>query len=255
MMMRKYLINNLININKKNTLKFTSIRATHNLPNLPFDPDLGLEPALSSKSLRLIYNDFQKHWTESLNKMIIGSNYENDNLEKIIMKTSQVLEERVVYNTAAQVWNSTFALKSLSKEKVEMNSIINQLILDSFGSFDKMVELFQTQGNSLFGGGFLWLVYENNRAQIIATSNSESPLYKFQPNINLDNTNNSPTIMNLEPQMKCLLGINLWGYAYLLDHGLDKTQYIKNILQIQDWNLIFKRFQEPKSKYSFKVEF
>ncbi|KAJ9076158.1 hypothetical protein DSO57_1028888 [Entomophthora muscae] len=183
---------------------------------------------------------FQKHWVESLNKMVVGSVYESLSLEETIMRSSQIISDRVVYNTASQIWNSMLCFNSLTRKQSEMGEIIAGNINASFGSYKKFVDEIHTQANTLFGGGFLWIT-RDKKLRVIVTANAESPIYSFKPAKGSTAADFVPAQLPKERQV--ILGINLWGYSYILDHELDRTKYINGVLERIDWQIVYSRFK------------
>ena len=72
------------------------------LPALPFASD-ALVPHISKETIDFHYGKHHKAYVDNLNKLIIGTEFENKSLLEII-KTAK----GPIFNNAAQVWNHTF---------------------------------------------------------------------------------------------------------------------------------------------------
>ena len=71
-------------------------------PELPYQ-EAALEPAISAKTVHFHYGVHEKTYIENLNKLIVGTQFENEDLEDIIREADGPL-----YNNAAQAWNHIF---------------------------------------------------------------------------------------------------------------------------------------------------
>ncbi|MDD4921440.1 MAG: Fe-Mn family superoxide dismutase, partial [Bacteroidales bacterium] len=95
-------------------------------------------------------------------------------------------------------------------------------IEEQWGSFEIFKDEFSKAALGLFGSGWLWLVEnQDGKLQIIAESNAGNPMRK-----------------GLRP----LLCFDVWEHAYYLDYQNRRAEYIKNLWDILDWEVILKRF-------------
>ena len=78
---------------------------THILMDLPFNEN-ALEPSISSETLQYHHGKHHAAYINNLNKLIEGTQYENMNLEEIVVSA-----EGGVFNNAAQVYNHNFYFK------------------------------------------------------------------------------------------------------------------------------------------------
>ncbi len=80
------------------------------LPELPYSRD-ALAPHISSETLEFHYGKHHATYVANLNKLVTGTEFENETLESIITKA-----EGGIFNNAAQVWNHSFYWNSLSPD-------------------------------------------------------------------------------------------------------------------------------------------
>ena len=78
------------------------------LPQLPYALD-ALAPHIDQKTLEFHYGKHHQAYVTNLNNLVPGTEFENADLETIIMKSSGG-----IFNNAAQVWNHTFYWNCLS---------------------------------------------------------------------------------------------------------------------------------------------
>ncbi|MCX7953680.1 MAG: superoxide dismutase [Bacteroidales bacterium] len=189
----------------------------HLLPPLKFNSK-ELEPFISERTIEFHYGKHHQAYVDNLNKLIIGSEFENATLEEIIKKASGG-----IFNNGAQVWNHTFYFDQFSSNpKKRPEGKLFEKIEQTFGAFETFIEKINEACLTLFGSGWGWLIIDNdNNLQIMQTSNAGNPLRDgFIP----------------------LLTIDVWEHAYYLDYQNRRAEYLKNIWNILDWNVIENRF-------------
>ena len=184
---------------------------TYELPSLPFDKK-ALEPFISQNTLEFHYGKHHQTYVDNLNKLIVGSAFENATLEEIIMKADGGL-----FNNAAQVWNHTFYWNCLKPNGGgEPTGALADAIKDSFGSIEDFKQKFSTASVTLFGSGWAWLVKDQQgKLQIIQESNAGNPLKK-----------------GLKPLLTC----DVWEHAYYLDKQNRRAAYVEDFWKIVNWD-------------------
>src|SRR5436189_2540297 len=77
-------------------------KAKYELPKLPYAMD-ALQPYISKETLEYHHGKHHKAYVDNLNKLIVGTEFENMSLEDIILKSTGP-----IFNNAAQDWNHSF---------------------------------------------------------------------------------------------------------------------------------------------------
>ncbi len=192
--------------------------AQFKLPELPFAQD-ALEPHISKTTLEFHYGKHHQSYVDNLNKLIIGTEFENSNLEDIIMKASGG-----IFNNAAQVWNHTFYWNCLTpNSKLQPEGKLKEAIVAEFGSFEQFKEKFTNAAVTLFGSGWAWLVKnQEGKLEIVQTSNAENPMRQGK-----------------NPILVC----DVWEHAYYLDKQNRRPAYLESFWQIVDWKKVEDRYQ------------
>lgn len=191
--------------------------AQFKLPELPFAQD-ALEPHISKTTLEFHYGKHHQAYVDNLNKLIIGTEFENSNLEDIIMKASGG-----IFNNAAQVWNHTFYWNCLTpNSKLQPEGKLKEAIVAEFGSFEQFKEKFTNAALTLFGSGWAWLVKnQEGKLEIVQTSNAENPMRQGK-----------------NPILVC----DVWEHAYYLDKQNRRPAYLESFWQIVDWKKVEERY-------------
>ncbi len=133
-------------------------------PELPYQ-EAALEPAISAKTVHFHYGVHEKTYIENLNKLIVGTQFENEDLEDIIREADGPL-----YNNAAQAWNHIFYFFSLNPDGGgEPDGELRKAIDRDFGSFEEFKTKFVDAGAKLFGSGWVWLSKDSDGKLFILT--------------------------------------------------------------------------------------
>jgi superoxide dismutase, Fe-Mn family len=187
------------------------------LPAFPFAQD-ALEPHISKTTIEFHYGKHHQTYVDNLNKLIIGTEFENSTLEEIVLKSSGG-----IFNNAAQVWNHTFYWNCLTpKSNFKPEGKLLDAIEKEFGSYDQFKEKFTNAAVTLFGSGWAWLVKDKDgKLEIVQTSNAENPMRQ-------DKT----------PLLVC----DVWEHAYYIDKQNRRPAYLESFWNLVDWKKVEERF-------------
>ena len=185
----------------------------HRLPPLPFAKD-ALEPVISAETLAYHYGKHHQAYVNNLNKLIVGTEFEDMPLEDIIRKSSGG-----IFNNAAQVFNHTFYWHCLAPEAGgEPTGKLAEAIDQAFGSFESFKEKFSATAATTFGSGWAWLVKnDEGKLEIISTSNAGTPLTEGK---------------------KPLLTCDVWEHAYNIDYRNARPSYIEKFWELVNWDFV-----------------
>lgn len=180
------------------------------MAELPYEHD-ALAPYISLETMDFHYGKHYKGYVDNLNKLIVGSKYEQMSLEEIIKETAEKPEFASIFNNAAQVWNHEFFWKSMKPNGGGMpQPELKTKIEHNFGNVDKFKEEFKVAAIAQFGSGWVWLVEHEGRLKIIKTGNADNPLTK-----------------NMLP----ILTLDVWEHAYYLDYQNRRADFANIFLE------------------------
>jgi superoxide dismutase, Fe-Mn family len=185
------------------------------LPPLPFDQG-ALAPVISANTLSFHYGKHHKTYIETLNKLIVGTEFADMPLEAIIRATARQPDRSAIFNNAAQAWNHTFYWKSLKpKGGGEPPAVLKNLMEASFGSVEQCKKELSKAAVTEFGSGWAWLVQDGAKLKILKTDDATTPLV------------GGP---------KPLLTIDVWEHAYYLDYQNRRVDYVNALIdKLANW--------------------
>jgi superoxide dismutase, Fe-Mn family len=185
----------------------------HELPKLPYGLN-ALEPFISQRTIEFHYGKHHQAYVNNLNKLVVGTEYENATLEEIIRNATGG-----IFNNGAQVWNHTFYWNCMKPQAGgEPTGIVQEAIIKNFGSFSEFKEKFSNAAATLFGSGWAWLVRKSDGTlEITQESNAGNPLRS-----------------GLTPLLTC----DVWEHAYYLDKQNMRPNYIADFWNLVDWGAV-----------------
>jgi len=185
----------------------------HKLPPLPY-PKEALAPHISAETLEYHYGKHHATYVTNLNKLIVGTEFENASLDDMVRRSSGA-----IFNNAAQVWNHTFYWNCLSPEGGgEPTGALAAAIAQQFQSFAQFKEKFSAAAVGTFGSGWAWLVRTADGSLAIeSASNAQNPLRDGK---------------------KPLLTCDVWEHAYYIDYRNARPKYVEAFWNLVNWEFV-----------------
>ncbi len=188
------------------------------LPSLPFGTK-ALEPYISEKTLEFHHGKHHNAYVVNLNKLIEGTALDNDDLETIIKISAADPAKTAIFNNAAQVWNHTFYWNCIAPGGGgNPNGKIADMIDAAFGNYETFLAEFKSAGTTQFGSGWVWLVDNKGKLEVLKTSNAGLPLTSG---------------------LKALLTVDVWEHAYYLDYQNRRPDYLSIFTEnLINWDFV-----------------
>jgi Fe-Mn family superoxide dismutase len=185
------------------------------LPALPY-PQNALEPVISANTLSFHHGKHHKTYVDTLNKLIVGTEFADMPLDEIVKATSGQSDHVAIFNNAAQAWNHNFYWRCLRpKGGGEPPATLKRLMESSFGSVEACKKELSTAAVGQFGSGWAWLVQEDGKLKVVKTGNADTPLTQAS---------------------KPLLTIDVWEHAYYLDYQNRRVDHVNAVLdKLVNW--------------------
>lgn len=203
----------MVYCNKSNQISYPFV-----LPSLPYEKD-SFEPHFTAKTFDYHHGKHHNTYVQNLNNLLKDKeDLQKKNLEEIIIWSSQN-SSPAIFNNAAQIWNHTFFWHSIKpKGGDKPTDKILEHINKDFGSFENFCTQFKTEAVGQFGSGWAWLVYHDNRLQIVKTSNAGTPIAN-----------------GIRPLLAC----DVWEHAYYIDYHNKRLDYVDIFIKhMINWEFI-----------------
>lgn len=178
-----------------------------------------LEPNIDEETMYTHYNKHYNTYTENLNNALEHLPEFKD--MDIISILKNIKEDNNYYmairNNGGGYLNHSMYFDMLTPKSTLLPNKLEEKINEEFTSFDNFKSEIISKGLSHFGSGWVWVILENNKLKIITTNNQDNP-YMF---------GQTP-----------IMGIDLWEHAYYLKYKNLRKDYLENIFNVIDWNIV-----------------
>lgn len=178
-----------------------------------------LEPNIDEETMYTHYNKHYNTYTENLNNALEHLPEFKD--MDIISILKNIKENNNYYmairNNGGGYLNHSMYFDMLTPESTPLPNKLEENINENFTNFDNFKSEIISKGLSHFGSGWVWVILENDKLKIITTNNQDNP-YMF---------GQTP-----------IMGIDLWEHAYYLKYKNLRKDYLENIFNIIDWNIV-----------------
>lgn len=187
---------------------------TFTLPDLPFAKD-ALEPHISAQTFDFHHGKHHKTYVDKANELVQGTNLEGMSLEAAVKEAHA--KGGALFNNVAQHYNHSFFWNCMKPNGGgEPTGALADKIKSDFGSFEKFQEEFVAGGVGQFGSGWVWLVANNGKLEIVKTANAETPLTDGKT-----------------PLLVC----DVWEHAYYLDYQNRRPDFLKVFVEkLVNWD-------------------
>lgn len=178
-----------------------------------------LEPNIDEETMYTHYNKHYNTYTENLNNTLEHLPEFKD--MDIISILKNITEDNNYYtairNNGGGYLNHSMYFDMLTPKSTQLPNKLEEKINDDFINFDNFKSEIISKGLSHFGSGWVWVILENDKLKIITTNNQDNP-YMF---------GQTP-----------IMGIDLWEHAYYLKYKNLRKDYLENIFNVIDWNIV-----------------
>ena len=206
------------------------------LITLPYSID-ALEPVISARTLEFHHGKHLQGYVDNLNKLIVGTEFENMSLEEIVAKAPA----GPIFNNAGQILNHNLYFTQFAPADAVMpgpsdavmpgpsdavmpgsTGHLKAQIETQWGTLAAFQKDFETKGATLFGSGWVWLQ---------ADANGELSIAQYS---GADN----PVAHGLKP----ILTFDVWEHAYYLDYQNRRPAHLSALWGIVDWKVLEERY-------------
>ena len=148
------------------------------------------------------------------------------NVDQLVSNLNEVPENirTAVRNHGGGHVNHSFFWNTLKKDMAAAGPVVDA-IAKQFGSFDSFKENFSNSAALLFGSGWAWLVFDQDKLGIVTTPNQDSPLSQGKVP---------------------LLGLDVWEHAYYLKYQNRRPEYIAAFFNVINWEKINENYEAAR---------
>jgi Fe-Mn family superoxide dismutase len=189
------------------------------LPPLPYGYG-ELIPFLSEEQLRIHHDKHHTAYVTEANNLLEKLNKARQDKKELDMKG---ILKSLSFNVGGHILHSLF-WKNLAppKKLTDPQGNLLKLIEDEFGSFERFKEEFSQSAASVEGSGWAALSLCNQTRRPLVTQ--------------IEKHN-----VNLYPEFKILMVIDVFEHAYYLDYKNDRKKWIDAFWNIINWEQVSKR--------------
>ena len=187
-------------------------------------PKDALEPYIDAQTMEIHHGKHHAAYVANVNKAIAGKpDLESKSVEDLIRNLDAVPADirGMVRNHGGGHANHSMFWKILGpKAGGAPSGKLGDDIKAAFGSFDAFKEKFEAAGLGRFGSGWVWLVVNGGKLEIVSTANQDSPIM-------------GKAIAGVEG--KPIFGCDVWEHAYYLKYQNRRADYLKAFWSVVNW--------------------
>jgi Fe-Mn family superoxide dismutase len=206
----------------------------YELPPLPY-PKEALEPHIDATTMEIHHGRHHKAYVDNVNKAIAGNtSLENKSVEALISDLASVPENirgPVRNNGGGHANHSMFWKLIGPKAGGAPSGKLADDIKAAFGSVDDFKNKFEAAGLGRFGSGWVWLVVNGGKLEIVSTANQDNPIM-------------GKAVSGAEGNP--ILGCDVWEHAYYLKYQNKRADYLKAFWNVVNWNEVAKNYDAAK---------
>jgi Fe-Mn family superoxide dismutase len=186
-------------------------------PDLPFAKD-ALGPHMSAETLDYHHGKHHKAYVDKTNGMLAEKGLTDASLIEVI-KAAKEKGDKGLFNNSAQIWNHSFFWQCLAPAgSTRPSGRLRDLISESFGDEQAMLDKLATESVNHFASGWGWLVLNNGKLEVTSLHDADTP-----------------AVHGLVP----LLTIDVWEHAYYIDYRNERPKFVKSVLEnIINWDFV-----------------
>jgi Fe-Mn family superoxide dismutase len=193
----------------------------YNLPKLPYEYN-ALEPYMSLEVLTLHHTKHHQAYVNSANDLI--TRLEDGRKNNLDLDFKSILKS-LSFNIAGHILHEIFwkvMAPQNSGKNVIAGEILKQIEKD-FGSLERFKKEFSETAKSVEGSGWALLTW-----------------HKKHGNLNIIQIEKHN--VNLYPEQRILLALDVWEHSYYLDYKNDRAKFVENWWNIVNWQEVENRF-------------
>jgi Fe-Mn family superoxide dismutase len=206
----------------------------YELPPLPYPKD-ALEPHIDAMTMEIHHDKHHNAYVTNVNKAIAGkADLEGKTVEQLISNLDAVpadIRGAVRNNGGGHANHSLFWKWMAPKAGGAPTGALADDLKATFGSFDAFKEKFEAGGAGRFGSGWVWLVVNGGKLEVVSTANQDNPIM-------------GKAVAGCEGRP--ILGCDVWEHAYYLKYQNKRPDYLKAFWNVVNWSEVANGYAAAK---------
>ncbi|MEE4114478.1 MAG: superoxide dismutase [Desulfobacteraceae bacterium] len=193
---------------------------------LPYTQD-ALAPTISADTMGFHYDKHYAGYVKKANQLTQGMGFAGKTAEAVIQATAGDASKAAIFNNAAQAWNHAYFFKCLKPDGGGVpEGLLAEMIDAAFGSFTDFKARFTTAAKDQFGSGWVWLVLDDGKLEVVTSANADTPLAH-----------------GLIP----LFTVDVWEHAYYLDYQNRRVDFVTSVLDnLANWDFVAAQLEKTQ---------
>src|SRR5687768_7001206 len=145
------------------------------LPELPYSKD-ALAPHMSAETLEFHHGKHHAAYVKKTNELVADKSLSGASLIDVV-RAAKRDGNSTLFNHSAQLWNHSFVWQCLAPAQGQRpDGKLKQLIDDSFGGIDALLEKLAKEATEHFSNGWAWLLLDHGTLKIASLHDADTPL-------------------------------------------------------------------------------
>jgi Fe-Mn family superoxide dismutase len=197
------------------------------LPDLPY-PAGALAPTLSDVLMRTHHDKHHKAYVDTVNKLMAEAGESPESMEAVVRQAAAQKQQKL-FNNAGQAWNHAFFWECMTPDPAAPAGALAKAIED-FGGLAALKQRFVEEGATHFASGWVWIVANGGRLEVISTHDADTPIARDGP----------------VPVLVC----DVWEHAYYLDHKQDRKGFLEQWFErLANWRFAEAQIAGERYRY------
>lgn len=191
---------------------------------LPYSYD-NFEPIISKETMKNHYEILYKGYSDKLNATLSKINNARNNNDYTNIKC---LKKELSFQGSGAILHEMF-FENITPSKTKISKELITRINNNFNNFNNFINEFIETSTNIEGSGWTILGYTKALDKLLilqCEKHQDLSIWDFDP----------------------ILVIDIWEHAYYLDYQTKKKEYIKNIFQFINWEIVDTRLKNSLTK-------
>ena len=188
------------------------------LPDLPYSKD-ALAPHMSAETLEFHHGKHHAAYVKKTNQLAEDKKLSGASLIDVVRAAEREGDPKL-FNNSAQLWNHSFFWQCLAPAQGQRpEGKLKQMIDDSFGGVEPMLEKLAAEAANHFSNGWAWLLLDRDTLKIASLHDADTPL--------------------VHEGMVPLFTLDVWEHAYYIDYRNERPKFAQSVLSnIVNWDFV-----------------